>query len=94
MMEKERAAMQHNVLDWEPESALFVPDDDPLRFYRAIADIAAQCLEPHGLLVLEINEQLSSETAALMESKGFRVTIHKDFRGKPRMLIATSSAKE
>lgn len=90
IMEKERETMQPNVLDWEPGTALFVPDTDPLCFYRSIADIALHSLDYNGFLVLEINEQLYVETAALMESKGFQVTLHNDFRGKPRMLVAVA----
>ncbi|MBO7489254.1 MAG: peptide chain release factor N(5)-glutamine methyltransferase [Bacteroidales bacterium] len=86
VMDKERAAMQPNVLNWEPQQALFVPDSDPLLFYRSIADIAANHLAPDGTLVLEINEQLGQETLLLFEKKGFSGTIHNDFRGKPRML--------
>ena len=86
VMDKERAVMQPNVLDWEPAQALFVPDSDPLLFYRSIADIAANHLAPDGTLVLEINEQLGQETLLLFEKKGFSGTIHNDFRGKPRML--------
>ncbi len=89
VMDKERAVMQPNVLDWEPAQALFVPDSDPLLFYRAIADIAANHLAPEGILVLEINEQLGYETAALFASHGFATTLHSDFRGKTRMLTAT-----
>lgn len=87
--EKERAAMQRNVLDWEPQLALFVPDSDPLLFYRAIADIAIGGLERSGHIVLEINEQLGTETARLFESRGFKTELHNDFRGKTRMLTAT-----
>lgn len=89
VMDKERAVMQPNVLDWEPAQALFVPDSDPLLFYRAIADIAANHLAPDGILVLEINEQLGYETAALFASHGFATTLHSDFRSKTRMLTAT-----
>lgn len=89
VMDKERAVMQPNVLDWEPAQALFVPDSDPLLFYRAIADIAANHLAPNGILVLEINEQLGYETAALFASHGFATTLHSDFRSKTRMLTAT-----
>lgn len=89
VMDKERAVMQPNVLDWEPAQALFVPDSDPLLFYRAIADIAANHLAPDGILVLEINEQLGYETDALFASHGFATTLHSDFRGKTRMLTAT-----
>ncbi len=89
VMDKERAVMQPNVLDWEPAQALFVPDSDPLLFYRAIADIAANHLAPDGILVLEINEQLGYETAAFFASHGFATTLHSDFRSKTRMLTAT-----
>ena len=89
VMDKERAVMQPNVLDWEPAQALFVPDSNPLLFYRAIADIAANHLAPDGILVLEINEQLGYETAALFASHGFATTLHSDFRSKTRMLTAT-----
>ena len=88
VMDKERAAMQHNVLDWEPQQALFVPDSDPLLFYRAIADIADKHLAHDGMIVLEINESLGQETAQLFESHGFETALHSDFRGKTRMLTA------
>ena len=89
VMDKERAVMQPNVLDWEPAQALFVPDSDPLLFYRAIADIAANHLAPDGILVLEINEQLGYETTALFASHVFATTLHSDFRSKTRILTAT-----
>jgi len=87
--QSERAAMQRNVLDYEPPLALFVPDDDPLRFYRAIAAIAARCLAPRGLLALEINEALAADTCALLARYGFAATVHRDFRGRDRFLTAT-----
>ena len=88
VMDKERAAMQPNVLEWEPQQALFVPDSDPLLFYRAIADIADKHLAHDGLMVLEINESLGHETAQLFASRSFETAIHSDFRGKTRMLTA------
>jgi release factor glutamine methyltransferase len=87
--QSERALMQPNVLDHEPAMALFVPDDDPLLFYRAIARIAHQCLAPDGLLALEINETLAPETVSLLAAHGLAATTHTDFRGKPRWLTAT-----
>ena len=87
--QSERAAMRRNVLDYEPPLALFVPDDDPLRFYRAIAAIAARCLAPRGLLALEINEALAADTCALLARYGFAATVHRDFRGRDRFLTAT-----
>lgn len=89
VMEKERAQMQPNVLDYDPALALFVPDDDPLRFYKAIAAIAKEHLAADGLLVVEINEALADETAALFRACGFSPTIHDDFRGKHRWIAAT-----
>ena len=86
--ESERAMMAANVLDYDPAMALFVPDDDPLRFYRAIGAFAAGHLAPQGLLALEINEALAAETCALLQSQGFSTEVHEDFRGKPRMVTA------
>ena len=68
--ESERTGMRRNVLDYDPPLALFVPDDDPLRFYRAVADIACRCLAPEGLLVVEINENLADETCGLLCDAG------------------------
>lgn len=89
VMDKERATMQRNVLDWEPQLALFVPDDDPLLFYRVIADIAGKHLEHKGCIVLEINGQLGVETEELFKNCDFKTKIHNDFQGKTRMLTAT-----
>ena len=86
--ESERAAMYANVLDYEPEQALFVPDDDPLRFYRAIANIAKERLAKDGLLVAEINEAFAKETCALLSGMGFSPAVHTDFRGRPRWISA------
>ena len=87
----ERAAMQRNVLDYEPGLALFVPDDDPLRFYRAIAALAEHRLAPDGLLALEINEALADDTCALLRQHGFNPQVHKDFRDRNRFITATRS---
>ena len=89
VMESEREQMQPNVLDYDPALALFVPDDDPLRFYKAIAAIAKEHLATDGLLVVEINEALASETCAVFETQGFAPKVHEDFRGKPRWIRAT-----
>lgn len=86
--ESERVAMSRNVLDYEPSQALFVPDEDPLRFYRAIAEIASQHLVPQGLLAMEINEALAEETCTLLRTQGFTPTVHTDFRTKPRWVSA------
>ena len=89
--QSERAAMQRNVLDYEPPLALFVPDDDPLRFYRAIAALAEHRLAPDGLLAIEINEALADDTCALLRQHGFNPQVHKDFRDRNRFITATRS---
>lgn len=91
VMEKERSQMQPNVLDYDPALALFVPDDDPLRFYHAIASIAQQHLATEGVLVVEINESLAEETCALLRDNGLYPTLHIDFRGKARWISATQT---
>ena len=86
--DSERKDMSPNVLDHEPSLALFVPDDDPLLFYRTIGHYASHHLSPNGLLVLEINEHLGNETCQLLQQQGFSTTLHKDFRDKDRCIIA------
>ena len=86
--ESERGQMQRNVLDYDPALALFVPDDDPLRFYRAIATIAKDHLAESGQVVVEINEALAEETCAVFKAQGFNPKVHEDFRGKPRWISA------
>ena len=87
--QSERAAMQPNVLDYDPHIALFVPDSDPLLFYRAIASTAQSTLADDGLLAVEINEALATETAALLCEHGLHPTLHTDFRGRNRWLSAS-----
>ena len=88
--EREQAAMHRNVLDYEPPTALFVPDDDPLLFYRAIAGYAARALKPGGLLYFEINPLYAQPTADLLKSAGFSdVTLRRDMQGKERMVRGT-----
>ena len=89
VMERERADMQPNVLNYDPALALFVPDSDPLRFYRAIGQYAATHLAPQGLLALEINQALPDETAQLLQALGFDTQLHHDFRGNPRCITAS-----
>ena len=89
VMERERGGMQANVLDYDPALALFVPDDDPLRFYRAIATIAKEHLAENGQVVVEINEALGDETCMLLKQYGLCPEVHVDFRGKPRWISAT-----
>jgi release factor glutamine methyltransferase len=85
--EKEKEAMFPNVLKYEPGNALFVPDADPLVFYRETALFAWQFLQKRGWLYFEINENLECEMADLMKETGFQNTqIKKDMNGKARML--------
>lgn len=85
--ESEKAAMRSNVLDYEPELALFVPDDDALVFYRAVAAWALRLLRPGGYGIVEINETLGAETEALFRSSGLVNTRQiPDLSGKIRFV--------
>ncbi len=87
--QSERKQMHVNVVDFEPETALFVPDDDPLLFYRAIGRYAMQSLKAGGLLYLEANEALAHETSSLLTDMGMSsVTVRKDQYGKERFIRA------
>lgn len=87
VMDSEKALMRKNVLDHEPHLALFVPDDDPLLFYRAVAQWALQLLKPGGFGIVEINEALGEETAEIYRRHGFSaVTIIKDLNDKYRFV--------
>ena len=87
VMDKEKALMRPNVLDHEPHLALFVSDDDPLVFYRAIADWALTLLKPDGFGIVEINEALGPQTAALFSEAGFRdVSILTDLSDRDRFV--------
>lgn len=83
----ERTSMQPNVLDYEPALALFVPDNDPLCFYRAIGQYAAKHLNTKGFVLFEINENLGWETLSLIQSCGFNAKLLKDFRDKDRYIL-------
>ena len=90
-MEKEKAAMRRNVLEHEPGIALFVPDDDPLLFYRALASVSLRLLDSSGTGIVEINEALGPETAAVFEAAGYRKTeILRDIFGKDRFVRFSS----
>lgn len=87
--ESERALMRENVLAWEPATALFVPDNDPLLFYRRLAAVAETLLRPGGSCWLEINEALGAETAALFAGAAFeQALVVDDFLGRPRFVRA------
>ncbi len=88
--ESERILMRSNVLDFEPNEALFVPDDDPLLFYKALALWGSILLKPGGLIYLEINESLAAEIVSLLQSSWFeKVEVRQDFCGKNRMVKAS-----
>ena len=88
--EKEKSAMECNVLDHEPHLALFVPDDDPLLFYRAIAQYAAEALTAQGSLFFEINPLYADDLARMLRMMSYHdILIHQDQFGKPRFLKTT-----
>ena len=84
MLEKEQ--MKSNVIENEPELALFVEDKDPLVFYRKISEFAKSNLKKGGCLYFEINQYLGEETKALLENDFYDVELHKDMFGNDRML--------
>lgn len=88
--ELEKKEMEQNVLDYEPELALFVSNEDPLVFYRKITQFAKDHLKVGGFLFFEINEYLSKEMTVLLSSNGFRdIVVRKDIFGKDRMVKGT-----
>ena len=87
--EKEKADMEKNVLEHEPSIALFVPDEDPLKFYRAIAEYASSALKSEGALYFEINPIYEKETREMLQSLGFKdIETKEDAFGKKRMMKA------
>ena len=87
--ETEKNEMDANVLDWEPGLALFVPDEDPLRFYNRIACLGSELLLPGGKLYFEINQAYGRETAHILEMNQYRdVRVIKDIFGKDRIVTA------
>lgn len=87
--DSERADMEKNVLDWEPENALFVPDDDPLLFYRQILTLAKNRLMPEGQVWFEINERMGDAMVGACREMGLaEVEILMDFAGKQRFCRA------
>ena len=86
---KERAAMRSNVMDYEPHEALFVPDDAPLKYYKAVAAHAGNCLEEEGVLWFEINEAYGKELMEMLEASGFSdICLLHDFHGRDRFMKA------
>lgn len=89
VMNKEKMGMDKNVLNHEPHLALFVPDDDPLLFYRAISNYGKMNLREGGKLYFEINSAFGKETCELLSSLGYHdIELRQDMFGKDRMICA------
>lgn len=87
VLEKEKIEMQKNVIDFEPKGALFVPDSDPLLFYKYIVEMAKTGLKSGGALYLEINQQLGKDINELLENANFSdIELRKDIFSKDRMV--------
>jgi release factor glutamine methyltransferase len=85
----DKTQMHHNVTGFEPHTALFVPENDPLLFYKAIADFAANHLTDNGLLFFEINESYGQQVVELLAGKGFKnIELRKDMSERDRMIKA------
>ena len=88
VLETEKEVIPANVLNHDPELALFVPDEKPLMFYQRIIDIAQKCLNKQGLLFFEINEKFGAEVANILLTKEFAdVSITNDLNDKPRFVF-------
>ena len=89
ILEGEKLAMEANVLEWEPEQALFVPDNDPLLFYRRIADLGRELLFPNGKIYFEINQAYGNEVRDMLREMHYKeIEVINDFFGNPRMVKA------
>ncbi len=90
--EKEKQLMQRNVLEFEPHTALFVPDDEPLKFYSALVLFGKNHLKEGGRIYWEINEEFGNECVKLLGENGFdNIQLRKDINGKNRMVSAIRS---
>ncbi len=88
--EAERRQMHDNVTKWEPSGSLFVPDNDPLLFYRAIARFARHALKENGSLYFEIHEKMGPQVAELLKNEGLKnIELREDINSKPRMVKCT-----
>ncbi len=88
IQEKEKALMRRNVLDYEPEMALFVPDEDPLLFYRAVAAWSVRFFGAEGVGISEINEELGAQTLEVFKAAGFQeAELLNDFFDKNRFVF-------
>jgi len=87
--EKDQGAMSPNILKYEPPSALFVSNNDPLLFYRKITDFGDKHLNDNGFIYVEIHERLGKDIMQLFSSQGYRCELKKDMQGKDRMVRAS-----
>ena len=85
---KDKESMQPNVLNYEPHRALFVPDNDALLFYKAIAEFGKDHLSKKGKIYLEIHEELGEATSKLFQAAGYKTELKKDMQQKDRLLQA------
>jgi release factor glutamine methyltransferase len=85
---KDKKTIRPNVSEHEPATALFVPDNDALIFYKAIADFGKKHLAENGIIYTEINESLGEATTAMFQSQGYKTIVEKDMQGKERMVKA------
>lgn len=85
---KDKESMQPNVLEYEPHTALFVPDNDALLFYKAIAEFGKDHLSKKGTIYLEIHEELGEATSKLFQAAGYKTELKKDMQQKDRLLKA------
>jgi len=86
----EKTSMNKNVEEYEPSTALFVPDDDPLIFYKTIAEFGQEKLNKGGRIYAEIHEALGEQTRELFLSQRYQIHLKKDLQGKDRMIKATN----
>ena len=82
--------MNKNVEEYEPSTALFVPDDDPLIFYKTIAEFGQEKLNKGGRIYAEIHETLGEQTRDLFLSQRYQIHLKQDLQGKDRMIKATN----
>ena len=89
VLEQERTTMSPNVVEYEPELALFVPDDDPLLFYRKIGEMGRRALKPGGRLYFEINRTQGTAVKQLLEKQGYSdVSLYQDISHNDRLIKA------
>jgi release factor glutamine methyltransferase len=86
--EQDRDLLEKNVTEHEPSTALFVPNQDPLIFYKALASFGQRHLKENGMILMEIHAPLASNCVQLFEANGFQTEVKKDMQGKDRMLRA------